>query len=388
MAIYDWPAYGSDKAFWPASVELLQQHNNRESESALSGDVQTNSVPGARWGWVLNFDEQTWEERGRLLGFLTRLEGKANRVRLFAPHQPVPLARNSGNGINLTGIVTSASTAQFATSMALTGGVGTNLLTASRSIDNAAWTKDATTVVANANSDPDGTVTSDIVRETATTAVHRVLQTAAGSYGAGDFAISAAVSPNGRSWCYLQLSDGTNTALQFFNATTGALGSGSGSATWSSLRPAIVPAGSGHYRASLVAAKSSTGTPLVGIFGVASADGTLSYAGNASLGMNFWGAMLEQASAPGSIALPKLSAGDFFSVGGQLLMNVTDKSFSDLGAATIEFRHRARATIASGSALTLSSPTGLYILTSSIVAAAYRSGRAPAFSIEFREVFA
>lgn len=389
MAIFDWPAYGTDKAFWPASAEITVWNNNREMESPLSGDIQTIGIPGSKWGWVLNFDEQTWDERGRLIGFLTRLNGKEHRVRMAAPHWPRPLSLATGGTINTAGITTSASAVQYATSLALQGVRGVNLLTASRSLDNAAWTKDGTTIVANANTDPEGTATSDIVRETATTAVHRITQTASGSFGAADYAISAAVSPNGRNWCYLQLSDGTNTAFQFFNASTGAIGSSSGSATWGSLRAAITSVGSSYFRVSLVAAKSSVGTPLAAIFGVASADGTLSYAGNTALGVNFWGAMLEAASVPSSYALPKLQAMDWLSVGGQLLMNVTDTTFSDLGTGTIEVRHSLRAAVGSGAAVTLNAPTGLYILTTNDFSSALRAGsRAPAFSISLREVFA
>lgn len=116
MATYDWPAYASDKAFWPETVELKEWHNNIAHESELSGDIQTNSTPGARWGIVLNFPRQTWLERARLHAFLTRLSGMQHRVRLFDPHKPLPAGT-----INTSGVTVNASAAQFATSLQLTG---------------------------------------------------------------------------------------------------------------------------------------------------------------------------------------------------------------------------------------------------------------------------
>jgi hypothetical protein len=124
MSTFNWPAYGSDKAFWPASVELQQWHNNMEHESPLSGDVQTSSTPGAHWGWVLNFDPQKWAERARLWAFLTRLNGKQHRVALFAPHLPTPKGT-----INLSGVTLGAAVAQFADTCTLNGcGAGATLL--------------------------------------------------------------------------------------------------------------------------------------------------------------------------------------------------------------------------------------------------------------------
>lgn len=124
MAFFNWPAYGSDKAFWPASIEPRQVHNNRLLESDLSGDVQTSSVPGAKWGWALNFGRQYWDERARLWAFLTRLNGMEHRVRLFDAHLPRP----SGT-CALSGVTAAAAVAQFATNIVLSGcGSGKTLL--------------------------------------------------------------------------------------------------------------------------------------------------------------------------------------------------------------------------------------------------------------------
>ena len=125
MAIKDWPAFQSDKAFWPESAELVQWHNNKAHESPLAGDIQTQSVPGARWGWILNFPKQTWAERGRLLAFLTALNGMEHRVRLFDPRRPT-----LGTLVGETGVVLSNGASQFGESVSLfkTGIVGKTLL--------------------------------------------------------------------------------------------------------------------------------------------------------------------------------------------------------------------------------------------------------------------
>jgi hypothetical protein len=176
MAINDWPAYGTDKAFWPKSAELKQVHNNRVLESQLSGDIQTQSVPGARWGWILNFDQQTWAERGRLLAFLTALNGMEHRVRLFDPRRPP-----GGSLVGRTGVTLGVSASQFASTVTLANAWGRNRLQRSKSFDHSTWTKTRATVTANASTAPDGTATADRLVSDATAAqTHYTTQTVTG----------------------------------------------------------------------------------------------------------------------------------------------------------------------------------------------------------------
>lgn len=399
MAIYDWPAYQSDKAFWPASVELRQMHNNRELESPLSGDVQTNSVPGARWGWVLNFAEQSWEERGRLLGLLTRLSGKQHRVRLFSPHYPYPQSKLTGGTLNLSGITTSASVGQFASSVAMTGGKGTNLLTAGRSFDNATyWAKvGMQTPIPNNRSDPEGGLAGDTFREDGTTGQHYLSQIATCPSATGDMVLSCCFASAARTWCFMSIRETTASSTVFgyfdLSGAGGAVGTlGISGANWLNPRGGIqkVEATIPWYRAFLVATKTNAATSVDVAIGTATGDAASSFAGAAGASvLSAWHAMLEVSSVGSAYALPRLLAGDWFSMGGQLFMAVTDSVFDDLGNATVEFRHPTRAAVASGSAVTLASPTSLYILTTSDLSSAYATGsRAPAFSVEFREVFA
>lgn len=122
MTTYAWP---TDSYAEPTAAELLVIDNlQRHTESPLSGYVQTMAMPGARWGWGLDFGAQTLEDRDRLEGFLVGLSGREHRVRVWDFKRPRP--RGS---INLTGVTSSGSTAQFATQMTLQGcGAGRTLL--------------------------------------------------------------------------------------------------------------------------------------------------------------------------------------------------------------------------------------------------------------------
>lgn len=122
MTTYAWP-----DADWaePGSAELRVIDNlQRGNESPLSGHVQTLGMPGARWGWALDFDHQLLADREQLEGFLVGLSGREHRVRLWDMQRPRPRGT-----IGLTGVTTSGVTAQFAEQMTLVGcGAGASLL--------------------------------------------------------------------------------------------------------------------------------------------------------------------------------------------------------------------------------------------------------------------
>lgn len=122
MSTYNWPTAAwavPGEAEWRV-VDSLQ----RVSESPLSGAVQTLSMPCAKWGWAFSFSAQTLASREQLEGFLLGLSGREHRVRLWDFKRPQPRGT-----INLSGVTTSGSTAQFATQMTLQGcGAGKTLL--------------------------------------------------------------------------------------------------------------------------------------------------------------------------------------------------------------------------------------------------------------------
>lgn len=122
MSTYDWPTADWAK---PNSAEWRIIDNlQRSTESPLSGYTQTLSMPGARWGWGLDFAAQPLAHREQLEGFLLGLSGREHRVRMW----DLKRARPRGT-IALSGVTSSGSTAQFATQMTLQGcGAGATLL--------------------------------------------------------------------------------------------------------------------------------------------------------------------------------------------------------------------------------------------------------------------
>lgn len=118
MATYSLP---SDFPIPQTSV-LRQVHNNLAFTSPLSGFTQTASLPGARWGWQLDWGALTVPTRARLEGLLTRLGGQEHRLLLWDFKRPRPLGT-----INTAGVTASAA-AQFAESLTLNGcGANTTL---------------------------------------------------------------------------------------------------------------------------------------------------------------------------------------------------------------------------------------------------------------------
>jgi hypothetical protein len=88
--------------------------------------------------------------------------------------------------------------------------------------------------------------------------------------------------------------------------------------------------------------------------------------------------------------IPVLSAGDFFSVNGELKMVTADAASDVTGTCTVNFAPILRASPANNAPLTITSPTARYILASPQVGwsnTPWRSGPASDFQLEFVEVF-
>lgn len=114
MTTYAWP---TGRHFVPATHELrVIDNTQRTAESALSGYVQTTGMPGARWGWGIDFAPHTQAQRADVEAYLLRLSGRQHRVQLWDLRNPRPRGT-----IALTGVTLSASAAQFATSIVLAG---------------------------------------------------------------------------------------------------------------------------------------------------------------------------------------------------------------------------------------------------------------------------
>lgn len=161
-----------------------------------------------------------------------------------------------------------------------------NLFTLSEQFDNAAWSKFATTVTANATTAPDGTTTADRILETTGTSTHLVAANAMVSVVTGQsYTISVYVKPSGRNWFRItsNFSGGSYASFDIANGVLGTVSGGTAS---------ITDAGNGWWRCSLTVVATSTGTASPD-FRLATSNATISYAGNASLGVFLWGAQME-----------------------------------------------------------------------------------------------
>ena len=181
-------------------------------------------------------------------------------------------------------------------------GSGTNLCLQSQTFDNASWTKNQSSVSANATTAPDGTSTADLLTEDSTAgAVHRATQSPTTTAAA--HTASVYVKPNGRTWVYMRMTDNTSTPRRcYFNCS----GSGSVGTAESGMTGSIAALANGWYRIS-----AKIGTALAGanflVFGLSSADNTETYNGDGASGAYLWGAQLE-ATAYASSYIPTTTA--------------------------------------------------------------------------------
>tara|TARA_R110000822_G_scaffold49495_6_gene129728 strand:- start:1369 stop:2640 length:1272 start_codon:yes stop_codon:yes gene_type:complete len=156
----------------------------------------------------------------------------------------------------------------------------------SEQFDNAAWTKTASSISANATTAPDGTTTADKLVEDSTSAQHYVVGQVTG-IAITTYTVSFFAKAAGRDWIFL--TEGNNiTASAWFNLSTGAVGTVSGNGSPSAT---ITDYGNGWYRCTM------TATVIAGTFNVqlrlGAADTVGTYQGDGTSGAYIWGAQLE-----------------------------------------------------------------------------------------------
>lgn len=160
-----------------------------------------------------------------------------------------------------------------------------NLFTQTQQFDNAAWTKNATTVTANSTVAPDGTSTADTLTATATTAVHNVQQTAGGSGSVLTLSIYAKAGTSN----FVQMWHGiTVQTYANFNLSTGVVGTVGTDATAS-----ITSVGNGWYRCSMTFTPSSAGTIRIALVTSATAAYNESWTAAGTESLFIWGAQVE-----------------------------------------------------------------------------------------------
>lgn len=185
----------------------------------------------------------------------------------------------------------------------------TNLVLRSEDFANAAWSKGGVTVTANNAAAPDGTVTADLMLETASPDNHFLNYATAITFTTATQ--SFYVKPNGRTNVALRTIIGAN---DWFAVVFNLTGNGSvtqtstGSSTaFSAVSGTITNAGNGWYRISVTATQPSR-TVFAGIVDLCTTstptlraiDGVELYSGDVTKGVYVWGGQVEAGSIPTS----------------------------------------------------------------------------------------
>ena len=177
--------------------------------------------------------------------------------------------------------------------------VRTNLLTRSQEFDNAAWTKDRTTVTANATTAPDGTATADKVVDTLQGAnayrIYNGVTLSAISYSASFYVKAAEYS-----WVYIRIG---NSLRVWFNVSTGVVGNND-----SGITGVIQSAGNGWYRCTAIIATATAGGGF-SLLGLTNANGIETYTpSTGGQGVFVWGAQLETTDFGATPYIPTTTA--------------------------------------------------------------------------------
>lgn len=377
MAIYDWP---DTRTFIPGTAELrVVDNTQRALESPMSGYVQTLSMPGARWGWGLDFAAHALAERDALEGFLLRLSGRQHRVRLWDLKRPRPRGT-----IATTGVTLGATAAPFAALLTLAGcRAAPNLILGNFDVDsNLDGVADGWFGV-NSGTSVSG-VTYSASPGVGGTAAQYVEAATLGPSSAGQagvrsdvvavaagrqYSFSADIDANYSSTIGIRLSIAWHNAADAFISSDSAVSPGP--IGWAR-RTLTSTAPAGAERAYLYVWMEGAGTALT--------------APHISIDQ----AQFEQGSATAFSGLATMEAGDWIGLAnGQLVRCVSSATALASGAMTIEVRHMLRSAVASGSAVTLEKPTALYVRTEAGLMLPRMAGMAaPPMSVEFVEAFA
>lgn len=205
-----------------------------------------------------------------------------------------------------TGLATSYINFTRASNATVTNNVGNiawaghNFLLNSENFAASSWTKDGTTVTANATEAPNGTTTADAIFEIAVTSFHLVFLPSY-TFSSGTQTISVYIKANGRT----KFAIGPGSASIFninasFDLTAVTATAALGTAT-------IESVGSGWYKISAtgVATAGSTNLNLV----ILNDSGAASYTGDNTKGVYLWGAHLYRSDLGGMVFNPAMPAG-------------------------------------------------------------------------------
>jgi hypothetical protein len=376
VTTYAWP---TSRHFVPATHELrVVDNTQRTAESALSGYVQTTGMPGARWGWGMDFAPHTQAQRAEVEGYLLRLSGRQHRVQLWDLRNPRP--RGS---LALTGVTLGAAAAQFATSLTLAGCRGANAVPggsfeADSNADGVAdgWQRYTSgTVVGAAQSLSTGGTHGTYAQLCQASGMGTTAGDQQGVWQSGVPVASVAgtavtysakvYGSGGTGRVYVEFLNSGLSVVGTLNATTALTGS------WQTVSASGV-----------VPASAVTASVYVWQQAVSGVGPHFVYMDEAQLRTGGSGQPYQSGAT--------LLAGDWLGLtGGQLVRVVADATATDAGAMTVEVRHMLRAAVASGTAVTLDKPTALYVRTEAGIALPRMPGNVdPGMSLDLVEVFA
>ena len=221
----------------------------------------------------------------------------------------------------------------------LTGSGIQNFHLYSEQLDNAYWTKNGSTVTANAVIAPDGLTTADKVNEDATTGQHRVNSTNISITSGVAYTYSFYAKKADRSFVHARIITTSTNAQACFDLTAGTSIQSAGTTA------VITSVGNGWYRCSISA--TSDGLGAVGYANIATSSSLTvpSYAGTAGSGLYIWGAQFEVGTTAGTYIPTTLfpAEGDYYTT-----------SNSSTGYAQI----LAIGAVATGSGISISRFTG------------------------------
>lgn len=246
--------------------------------SLVVGGVPIPVAPGG-----ISRDRLDGVDRARAFDQTYRASVTGNPKRDFIFSTP-PIARQTADFIeNVLSVVT----AQTCSGDVIGG--ASNSFVRSEEFDNASWTKDGTTVTANAAAAPNGTTTADRIVDTATGASHGVIQ-APGALTANTNQVSSVYAfPGERTWLFVQTVDKAGTVRNsWVNLSTGALGTVNAGHTITAT--SLAPLANGWYRITCLWNSGAGGTTPLVAFYMATADNTTTYAGDITKGFYLWGA--------------------------------------------------------------------------------------------------
>lgn len=171
----------------------------------------------------------------------------------------------------------------------------TNLLTYSDALDNAAWTKVASSVTANAAISPTGTSTADFFIPDVTVSTHSICNAAQSITSGVSYTISFYAKDNG--YPYLRVFRGTAAAFPaagtwFWNVSAGTF-TGTLPSGWTN--QSIISVGNGWYRCSVTVTAIATASDTLGIISTDNT-GNTTYAGNGTSGLYLSGLQMEVGS--------------------------------------------------------------------------------------------